>query len=199
MAAVETQKFTLRLTVAAGAGEFIERNIFGTVYNDHVRTLDAIADSTFTDTLSGRDYLTLLFRQGFPILGASPLNDQFPSHFGASGLFSIADFAFTRYQNLNDAWSIKLAAAGQLASAPLFLSQQFYLGGFAFGRGYDAGVISGDNGIAGTAEIRYDGSVTNYQPLTGLQLYGFVDSGATWDHNNDEGILSLVSVGIGTR
>ena len=199
IAAVETQKFTLRLTLAAGAGEFIERNIFGTVYNDHVRTLDAIADATFSDMFSGRDFLTVLFRQGLPMFGASPIDDRFASHFGASGLFSIADFAFTRYQNLNDAWSIKLAAAGQLASAPLFLSQQFYLGGFAFGRGYDAGIIGGDNGIAGTAELRYDESVTTFKPLTGYQVYAFVDSGAVWDHYDDEGVLSLISVGVGTR
>jgi hemolysin activation/secretion protein len=44
----------------------------------------------------------------------------------------------------------------KVASGPMYLSQQFYLGGLAFGRGYGAAVISGDNGIPGSLELRYD-------------------------------------------
>ena len=40
--------------------------------------------------------------------------------------------------------------ASQTASGPLFTSQQFYLGGAAFGRGYGAAELSGDNGLAGS-------------------------------------------------
>ena len=63
---------------------------------------------------------------------------------------------------------------------PLFTSQQFYLGGAAFGRGYGSAEISGDNGIAGSVELRFDQKLS-YRYLTGYQLYGFVDAGTAWN------------------
>jgi hemolysin activation/secretion protein len=70
-------------------------------------------------------------------------------------------------------------------------SQSFYLGGAAFGPGY----YSADNGIVGTAELRYE------QPLNGLiknyQLYAFLDGGVAW--NTDEDEQSLSSAGFGVR
>ena len=57
---------------------------------------------------------------------------------GASPTFSALNAWFTRYQTLTDTWSLKISGAGQVASGPLYLSQQFYLGGAAFGRGYGA-------------------------------------------------------------
>ena len=106
---------------------------------------------------------------------------------------------FTRYQALSDAWSVKIAAAGQIASGPLFTSQQFYLGGAAFGRGYGSAEISGDNGIAGSFELRFDQRL-NFGYLTGYQLYSFVDAGAAWNDGfsyNDG--LALTSAGAGVR
>jgi hemolysin activation/secretion protein len=38
----------------------------------------------------------------------------------------------------------------------LFTSQQFDLGGAAFGRGYGSAELSGDNGVAGSLERRFD-------------------------------------------
>jgi len=94
---------------------------------------------------------------------------------------------------------VKLSGAGQWASGPLFTSQQFYLGGLAFGRGYGSAEISGDNGIAGSFELRFDQKL-NYRYWSGYQLYSFVDAGAAWNagYNMNEG-LSLTSVGGGVR
>ena len=50
----------------------------------------------------------------------------------------------------------------------------------AFGRGYGSAEISGDNGIAGSLELRFDQKL-NLQYLTGYQLYGFVDSRLAWN------------------
>ena len=119
------------------------------------------------------------WRQGLDILGASDKSDPWISVWGASPKFSALNFWFTRYQTLNDAWSVKLLRAGQIASGPMYLSQQFYLGGAAFGRGYGAAEISGDNGVAGSLELRFDQKL-NFNYWTGFQLYGFVDTGAVW-------------------
>ena len=94
---------------------------------------------------------------------------------------------------------MKIAGAAQVASGPLFLSQQFYLGGAAFGRGYGAAEISGDNGMAGSFELRFD-QKTSFGYLSGYQLYGFVDSGVAWNdgYRYTDG-LALTSAGAGVR
>ncbi|MFX8114397.1 ShlB/FhaC/HecB family hemolysin secretion/activation protein, partial [Acinetobacter baumannii] len=83
-------------------------------------------------------------------------------------------------QALSEAWSLKLAAAGQLASGPLYNSQQFYLGGLSSGRGYGSAEISGDNGIAGTFEVRFE-QTPNWAYLKSYQLYSFFDAGLAWN------------------
>jgi hemolysin activation/secretion protein len=157
------------------------------------------ADYRLQDSFGGTNYLTLTGRQGLDILGASHLDDDFLSRDGASGKFSVFDLWFTRYQPLSEAWSLKIATASQFASTELLTSQQFYLGGAAFGRGYGSAQISGDNGIAGSLELRFDQNL-NTAYLKGYQLYGFVDSGAAWNvgYNLADG-LSLTSVGAGVR
>jgi len=100
---------------------------------------------------------------------------------------------------LNDAFSAKISMASQTASGPLYTSQQFYLGGASFGRGYGAAEISGDNGLAGSFELRFDRH-PNWRYLSGWQLYAFVDAGAVWNDGYRLGDgLALTSAGGGVR
>ena len=186
-------------TAAAGFSNVSESDVFGPFYNDHIRTVSLISDYRLRDNFGGNNYFTLMWRQGLDILGASHLGDDFLSRDGASGTFSVMDFWFTRYQTLSDAWSVKVSTATQVASGPLFTSQQFYLGGAAFGRGYGSAEISGDNGIAGSLELRFDQKL-DYRYLSGYQLYGFIDAGTVWNdgYNISDG-LSLTSAGGGVR
>ena len=165
---LQSLRSTLTLTAAMGFSNVTEKDFFGPIYADHIRALGLTSDYRLQDPFGGTNYLTLTWRQGLNILGASHENDDFLSHDGASGEFSAVNFWFTRYQTLSDAWSVRLASAGQWASGPLFLSQQFYLGGAAFGRGYGSAEISGDNGIAGSFELRFDQRL-NYRYLSGYQ------------------------------
>jgi hypothetical protein len=59
--------------------------------------------------------------------------------------------------------------------------------------------ISGDNGMAGSLELRFDGK-QNFKYLTGYQLYGFVDAGTAWNdgYGHTDG-LALTSAGAGVR
>ncbi len=196
---LQSQRSSLILTAAAGFSNVSESNIFGPIYDDHIRTVSLTSDYRLQDNFGGNNYATLTYRQGLPIFGASRFGDDFVSNYGAAGNFSILNFWFTRYQTLSDAWSVKLAAASQVASGPLFTSQQFYLGGLAFGRGYGAAQISGDNGIAGSFELRFDQKL-NFRYFSGYQLYGFVDAGAVWNSPYTLGDgLSLTSAGGGVR
>jgi hemolysin activation/secretion protein len=196
---LQSQKSTLTLTAAAGFTNVSENDVFGPIYADHIRTASLTSDYRLQDNFGGTNYLTVNYRQGLDILGASHSGDDYLSRDGASGKFSALNFWFTRYQTLTDAWSLKLAAAGQTASGPLFASQQFYLGGIAFGRGYGSAEISGDNGLAGSVELRFD-QKTNLRYLSGYQIYGFVDSGVAWNdgYRLSDG-LSLTSAGGGVR
>jgi hemolysin activation/secretion protein len=194
-----SQRSALTLTAAADFINVSEHDVFGPIYNDHIRTVSLTSDYRLQDNFGGNNYFTMTYRQGLDILGASHLGDDYLSRYGASGNFSVIDAWFTRYQKLSNAWSVKIASAGQIASGPLFTSQQFYLGGAAFGRGYGSAEISGDNGIAGSAELRFDQQL-NFRYLTGYQLYSFVDAGAAWNDGfsyNDG--LALTSAGAGVR
>jgi hemolysin activation/secretion protein len=190
---------SLRLSATAGFSDVSERTSLGTNYSDHIRTVGLIADYKLQDGLGGSNYLTVALRQGIDVLGASHKGDALLSSEDASANFSLLNFAFARYQKLSDVWSLKISAAGQLASRALLTSQEFYIGGMAFGRGYDVGEVSGDNGIAGSVELRFDQVLINNFPK-GYQLYGFIDRGLVW--NFGDGInnnLTLTSVGGGLR
>ncbi len=194
-----SQRSALTFTTALDISNVSESTMFGPIYNDRIRTFSMTSDYRLQDNLGGNNYLTAAWRQGLNIFGASPADDSFVSHFGASPSFSVIDIWYTRYQTLTDAWSLKIAGAGQAASGPLYLSQQFYLGGAAFGRGYSAAQTSGDNGMAGTLELRFDQKL-NSRFMSGYELYSFVDSGVAWNSgfNYTQGI-SLVSAGGGVR
>jgi len=199
MVPLQSQRSSLTLTAAFDVSNVSESDMFGAIYSDRIRTLTLTSDYRLQDSFGGNNYLTVAVRQGLDVMGASPHSDDFVSHFGASPTFTALNAWFSRYQTLTDAWSLKISAAGQAASGPLYLSQQFYLGGAAFGRGYSAAETSGDNGMAGSLELRFDQKL-NSRFLTGYQLYSFLDSGVAWNHgyNYTEGV-SLVSAGGGIR
>ncbi|MBR0846602.1 ShlB/FhaC/HecB family hemolysin secretion/activation protein [Bradyrhizobium diazoefficiens] len=199
IAPLQSKSSSLTLTVATTFSNVSEHDMYGPWYNDHIRTASLTADYKLQDGFGGTNYATLTYRQGLNIFGASHFGDRLLSHDGASSNSSVLNFWFTRYQTLNDAWSLKLAAASQTASAPLFTSQQFYLGGAAFGRGYGAAEISGDNGLAGSLELRFDQKV-NFRYWSGYQLYAFGDAGTVWNDGYRLGDgLSLTSAGAGAR
>ncbi len=196
---LQSQRSSLTVTTAFDVSNVAESDMFGSIYSDRIRTISLTADSRLQDGFGGNNFLTVTLRQGLNIFGASPNGDDFVSHLGASPTFSALNAWFTRYQTLTDTWSLKISGAGQVASGPLYLSQQFYLGGAAFGRGYGAADTSGDNGMAGSLELRFDQKL-NSRFMTGYQLYSFIDSGVAWNsgYNYTDGI-SLISVGGGVR
>jgi len=194
-----SQWSALTFTLAATASNVSEHDLFGPWYNDHIRTASLTADYRLQDRFGGTNFATLTYRQGLDVFGASHFDDDLLSRDGASSNFSVLNFWFTRYQTLSDALSIKISAASQTASRPLFTSQQFYLGGAAFCRGYGAAEISGDNGLAGSIELRFDQKL-NFRYWSGYQLYAFSDAGAVWNdgYRLSDG-LSLTSAGAGAR
>jgi hemolysin activation/secretion protein len=195
---IETRRSSLVLSATADYANVSETSSLGQIYDDHLRSVRAAADVQHQDDFGGQNYITVGIREGFNVLGATHQGDAFASTYNGTSLAAIADFALTRYQKLSDPWSIKVAIAGQLASTSLLESQEFYLGGPLFGRGYYSGEVSGDNGIAGAVELRFDHAL-GYDWLKGFQAYGFFDHGSVWNVGDWGDHTSLTSIGAGVR
>jgi hemolysin activation/secretion protein len=194
---MRTRDASLWLTAGFGVTESYEDDVIAPDYRDHIRAVYLTADYQLHDRLSGWNYLTVTARQGLPILGANTPDGPLNSRFDGSGTFTKLAAFYTRYQPLSDAWSVKLAFAGQIVSNPLLASEEFYLGS-AFGRGFWGAEVSGDNAVAGSIELRYDHTLT-YDFLKGYQLYGYVDDTVAWNFHSNGAQLSLALVGAGVR
>jgi len=193
-APLESRASTLLLTGSLGFSESWERDVFGMTYKDHLRMVSLTADYRLQDNFGGWNYLSVTGRQGLNIFGASSKQDLDSSRPGASPTFSLLSFSFSRLQQLSGPWSVKISANGQWAGGPLLISQQFYLGDAAYGPGF----YSGDSGILGYGELRFDQTVSN-AILKAYQVYGFLDKGAVWSFDNGGQVFSIASAGVGVR
>ena len=124
-----------------------------------------------------------------------------PSRKNAKGEFGKVDFFFNRFQVVSDKVSLQLAAGGQYSSAPLVSSEQYGLGAYPFGRGFETSTITGDQALAGKVELRYDLSKaigSHISPLISqLSTFVFYDSGKLWNYYGAP--ASLSSNGFGLR
>jgi hemolysin activation/secretion protein len=189
-----TQRISFALTASAAFNEVYERDDFGPTYRDHVRSGALTADFKLRDDFNGWNYWTLTYRQGLNMFGASDPTDDLLSRNIVSDTFSLLSYAYTRYQRFTDVWSAKISVNGQFSSTALLDSQRYFLSSAAFGPGY----YSGDNGIAGLFELRFDQTLNNPY-VKGFQLYGFVEGGQVWDYKDPTSGLSLASTGGGIR
>lgn len=107
----------------------------------------------------------------------------------------------SRTQALPYDFTLLVAGSGQYASSPLLSSEQYLLGGPAYGTAYDPGELTGDYGAAGKIELRY-GQSLNDPLMDSYQLYSYYDIGSVWRKkplNNLSSRDSLASFGVGVR
>lgn len=189
-----------------GGGYYIDSgvNTFDqTLYNDHLRTLRAGGSYNFADKYYGANLLALHAEQGLEVLGASddPTSPTV-SRFGADGHFTKFYASASRLQQIYGRFSAYFYATGQYSFNPLLSSEQFAYGGSQLGRGYDPAEIIGDEGAAGSVEIRANFAPTVYGIQMSAQPYIFYDAGVIWNLKNVPGVnmkQSCTSVGFGMR
>lgn len=103
--------------------------------------------------------------------------------------------------SISERWSLSALFAGQYADGALVSVEEFGAGGSRYGRAYDFSEITGDDGIAGSVELRY--TLTGIAEwLKSLQFYAFADGAMTWNRASDPAALSeadLSSAGLGMR
>lgn len=176
-------------------GKDTDTDILGTpLIRDRVRVLRTSFAYDRADILSGYSYWNASFSRGLEIFGSSSEGEADLSRLEAAPDFMKVDFSYTRQQPISNDWLVLARVAGQWADSPLYSSEEFGFGGQGFGRAYDPSEITGDHGIAASAELRY-----NSAPAIGqLQFvpFAFYDVGKVW--NIDAGLDgSASSAGLG--
>jgi len=169
------------------------------LFRDRLDTGDLAARLAILDPLGGASDLRLGVRQGLPLPGTTRSSDTLSSRPGASGDFTAFVAEASRRQPLIPHVELALAAAGQLTSDKLLSAAEIQFGGTEFLRGYPPAELSGDSGLAASAELR----VTN-EPRTLLaelvQAYSFLEYGTVLDNGSDlDRRQTLRSLGIGLR
>ena len=147
----------------------------------------------------GRTRVRLSFVQGLDLLNATRRGDALASRSDAGGAFSALSFWAQFERPLGDGFSMELRGEGQLASRPLLSSEEIGLGGRQFLRAWDYREMSGDEGAAGSVELRYDIASGLPDPLRRLQLYLYADAGRVINLAGGFGGGSLASAGGGAR
>ena len=82
--------------------------------------------------------------------------------------------------------SFSAAPRGQYSGKQLLNYEQFSLGNYSIGRGFDAGTLAGDSGIGTSLELRYGRSRPRSPDSFSFQPFAFLDTAWTWA--NDGGV-----------
>ena len=161
------------------------------LYNDHIRFFDIGMAYSRADHWLGLNEISADITQGLDVMGAS--NQENVSRPDAIPKFTKYNLNLSRLQGLSSKFSVLLAGQGQYTDDSLYAAEQFGFGGANFGRGYDPSEITGDRGVAGKLELRYD--------IGQNQLYTFYDIGEVWNLNDSTqpAKQSAASTGIGVR
>jgi hemolysin activation/secretion protein len=156
-----------------------------------------VADTLIDDTAPAQNLLYAELSRGFDILDASKTGSANLSRANGHSDFTRFYLEATRTQSVTNNLSVALSMSGQIAAAPLLTTVQFGLGGARFGRGYEPSELTGDDGIAGSAEARYDFNIFGHP-----EFYAFYDIGQVWNIDAPLGTAqraSLASAGGGVR
>jgi hemolysin activation/secretion protein len=170
--------------------------------DDRTRVVEARGTYDFVDGLVGINLIDVALGQGLDILGASDDTEVSRQASDADATFTYLRGRLSRLQPLGDQWQLFGSLDWQYAFDPLLPAQRFSVGGRTSGRGFPPGSLTGDHGIAATAEIRWGTVVGDREWLDSYQVYGFFDYGHTWDRNAPPGVDDdgeVASLGAGVR
>lgn len=148
--------------------------------------------------LGGRLRSGATLSQGLDIFDATRPGDPLASRLDADGAFASAYFWADWTGKVAGKLEARVAAASQVASGPLLVSEEVGLGGGAFLRAYDYSERSGDEGAMASAELRRAFSIDG-KAVRRIEIYAFVDGGRVTNKRGGFGSGSLASTGGGFR
>ncbi|MEO1221143.1 MAG: ShlB/FhaC/HecB family hemolysin secretion/activation protein, partial [Pseudomonadota bacterium] len=146
----------------------------------------------------GRFSGRVIASRGLDVFSATDPGDPLATRLDASARFTSLYGFFAWNRTLADSFSIALGVRGQLAFDPVLATEDIALGGTSFLRGYDFNERSGDSGIMGYGELRYNWRGKGFW-LPRAQAYIFADGGVVSNLEDGFGGGSLASAGGGMR
>jgi hemolysin activation/secretion protein len=154
----------------------------------------------------------LELRQGFDIFGASPncvtniVACTGPGALPPGNIIGDSTAFLARFQGraelrLARHLVIALMPRAQISGASLTSYEQFALGNFTLGRGFDPGAQLGDNGLGMASEIAFPGQILSTSKQISAEPYAFADAGWVWNKFDplNMGARPIGSVGGGVR
>jgi hemolysin activation/secretion protein len=151
---------------------------------DRLRSLSVNADFDFSDEWGGVTQIIPTLYQGLDVFSATN-HDPEATNTLAGAKFFKADLYVSRNQQLPWDFSLFAAAEGQFSDSSLSSYNKFSFGGSQFGRGFEPGVIEGDNAASASLEPRWTWYLT--EKVT-LQPFAFVDWGTVWASRSVAGV-----------
>lgn len=197
---IRSRQQSLWLSGSFDLRNFRETQFDSTAISDRLRVLRAAATYGLTDRFNGQSQVKLELSQGIDVLGASEEGSNALSRADGRSEFTKVTGNVIRLQKLTERIGLQLGFGGQWSADPLLSYEEFSLGGEQFGRAYDYGEVSGEDGVAASGELRF-GDATQWRWLSEYQIYGFYDIGAVWNELAGGGSSrdSLTSAGAGFR
>ena len=190
------QKLTLDAGVTAQSSNVM--SLAAPLSHDEWRVADLALTWQGTRVLDGTADASIDFARGLPVLGASQSGSpQLSRRDGQSDFTKVSGTAHT-VQRLDGPLSMSAQLQGQHSYSMLLTGEEISFGGAQIGRGYDPAAVTGDDGLGGGAELRYDLDASDLY-ASGTQLYGFCDRAAVWLHDHSSIPNHLDSVGFGVR
>ena len=184
---------------AGVARKNLHSNLFSTIplTRDTVYSAQLGVKGDVKDGLGGLTSVTLTATHGLDILNASQQHESTLSREDASPRFAKLELFAQRQDYIFEDVLLINKFMGQLATSNLFSSEEFGFGGQVFGRSYDASEFTGENGVAGSVELHYDGGRDQWRiPAVPFVFYdmGYVRNR---DDENEEKVIS--SIGFGSN
>jgi hemolysin activation/secretion protein len=202
---IRTRKQTLYTTLAFDyLNNLTDIDAFNAnLFNDHIRSVRLAANYYIQDGWAGANQIGLQVSHGLPILNASDFNQPTQSRYLGDPQYTKLNGTLSRLQGITENSSFLIAGIGQYTNNPLLSAEQFAFGGTQYGQAYDPAEITGDRGVAGKAELRYNQS-PGWKYLNSLQYFTFYDIGKVWnvlpaDLTGLPQQQSAASAGVGVR
>lgn len=177
-------------------------DLLGAPFNrDRLNLLRAGVNYSDSGFLGGSSRLVLGLTQSVPILAATDPAKETMSRADANRYFTKANLDISHVRSLYRGIGLRLSATAQYSRAPTPSSEEFSLGGDGYGRAYNSGELTGEDGVGVSAELSYDPPL-KLSYLRYLRTYGFYDFGKAWDKSSSASLglkQSLSSAGLGFR
>lgn len=175
-----------------------------TFKNDDITSLRLGGHVDYVDTLfsAAITNANIELSRGLSILGASKKGDSDLSRAAGNPEYTKITADISRLERLTNDFSLMVATKGQLSSSALLSAEEFGIGGAnGIGRGYDPSELVGEDGVAGSVELRW-ASPYKVSWLDNYSVYGFYDIGKVWNDDattSSQKEQSLASTGLGMR